>query len=83
VSADIASTIRELVDEVRTERGDTDEYLIVDDLLKRLPGIADQAEAQADAVTADVLRRVKERLSRTPYAAAHINNLATELGVEL
>jgi hypothetical protein len=83
VSADIASTIRALVDEVRAERGDTDEYLIVDDLLKRLPGIADQAEAQADAVTADVLRRVKERLGRTPYAAAHINNLATELGVEL
>ena len=44
--------IRDLVGEVRAERGVTDEYLIVDDLLKRLPGIADRLDAEAH--TADV-----------------------------
>lgn len=71
--------LRALVDEIKDERGDTDDYLILDDVLKRLPAIAEQA----DSDVASALRRVKERLGRTPYAPAHIDNIAAELGVEL
>jgi hypothetical protein len=81
----VADTLRDLVREIRAERGDTEEYLIVDDLLKRLPALADRLDMEACTATAEALKRAFH-LAKTECRHNPIEGIirtADEMRVEL
>lgn len=59
MSASVAMALRALVADIRDDRdGGVDEYLIVDEVLKRLPNLA--AQLEADEHNAELNRLLKE-----------------------
>lgn len=48
MTASVARALRGLVDEIKEERGEVEDYLILDDVLERLPRYAAELEACAE-----------------------------------
>ncbi len=78
MSANVAHALRALVDEIKAERGDIDEYLIVDDVLERLPRYAAELDYHAErlAKAYDVARAWRDwrrnAVGRVPDAIAEV-----------